>query len=820
MSNLRVDELESLATGRTIPVDKLDTGVREDLANPVKGAAMVAYEGGTVADKLDEIVSGAVTEPLVDAKVVTHNEDANSHPELRTRIVSEVSSHVTAEADRAEVARDAAEDAVQYDYLTDTNTTLNAITGMVSGQTAFVRATEVRYKYSGSAWFSEGLSPTAAKMDKAGPRQGVLYAMAASIAVNTAAKTITISGRVRSGERSILLSNAVLDYSALAASGQVLADLGSGAVSVVGQPNGVVTAGKAAIFQINPETGILTGTLDGYTLNGVPMTGLSGLRRGSLGYGVASSLAVNTSAKTITFASGLRVLTDGGMLTTSSQILSYSSLIDLRYLLYGPDGFYFSTGEGLASVTEERILIGSFDTATGYFAYLPTPYTVNGVEIGPRGGLRYAMALTLPDRFNFDFNLGKLVVGEYNPVLVEGTRVMMTPGEVDLTTVNMDVWGVVLVDRSTGAVSVATTGGAYDRALLVVGGFRRDQKRVSGFDNYSINGVPNNQKEGEGRFANVTLGWDLPGVYTAPEMPSYQAGQPIFLSNLKSADVYAWYDDLVDDHSDYITKTHLGDDDTGLPIYEYRFSPLRPTVTNGSPDTVRVLMDAGIHPEPLSPIYLYHVMDQIANHWDSSPLLEALRFGVEFSIVPVVCPWALDNRSRRNSNGVDINRNFPVGWKHVPAPDVYSGGPYPLSEPETQYIYALMQDFKPQIYSNGHTFGTVATGRGVWCAVGNDHNGWFLDLGTSAGSRMLRKWVRDYSWVSNPETFVDVSGGFPVVGSATRAASSLGALSYDIEVNQRLPDVSDSTAGDPRALRIAVEWSINLLVMILRKHIR
>lgn len=85
-----------------------DANLRQELANPGKGAAMVAYQGGSVADKLDEIVSGAVTEPLVDAKVLAHNHDVNSHPELRARIVSEVTSHVTAEADRAEAASNAA----------------------------------------------------------------------------------------------------------------------------------------------------------------------------------------------------------------------------------------------------------------------------------------------------------------------------------------------------------------------------------------------------------------------------------------------------------------------------------------------------------------------------------------------------------------------------------------------------------------------------------------------------------------------------------------------------------------------------------------
>lgn len=78
-----------------------------DLSDPDKGAAMVAYEGGTVADKLDEIVSGAVTEPFVDEKVDGHNSDANAHPELRAEIDGQVAV-AEAAADRAETASDAA----------------------------------------------------------------------------------------------------------------------------------------------------------------------------------------------------------------------------------------------------------------------------------------------------------------------------------------------------------------------------------------------------------------------------------------------------------------------------------------------------------------------------------------------------------------------------------------------------------------------------------------------------------------------------------------------------------------------------------------
>jgi hypothetical protein len=64
--------------------------------DPSKGATLVGYQDGTVADKLAEIVSGAVTEPLVDAKIAEHNGDAGAHPAF--------SAFITSEADRAEAA--------------------------------------------------------------------------------------------------------------------------------------------------------------------------------------------------------------------------------------------------------------------------------------------------------------------------------------------------------------------------------------------------------------------------------------------------------------------------------------------------------------------------------------------------------------------------------------------------------------------------------------------------------------------------------------------------------------------------------------------
>lgn len=56
MSKLRVDELESLATGRTISVDNIDAGLRQDLASPDKGAAMVA-RGVVAVDSIADLLA-------------------------------------------------------------------------------------------------------------------------------------------------------------------------------------------------------------------------------------------------------------------------------------------------------------------------------------------------------------------------------------------------------------------------------------------------------------------------------------------------------------------------------------------------------------------------------------------------------------------------------------------------------------------------------------------------------------------------------------------------------------------------------------------
>lgn len=73
--------------------------------------------------------------------------------------------------------------------------------------------------------------------------------------------------------------------------------------------------------------------------------------------------------------------------------------------------------------------------------------------------------------------------------------------------------------------------------------------------------------------------------------------------------------------------------------------------------------------------------------------------------IPALNPDGVLNFSRHNGNGVDLNRNMPTkDWiKNSPGEKYYSG-PTAASEPETQILLAIIEEFRPEFILSLHSW--------------------------------------------------------------------------------------------------------------------
>lgn len=219
-----------------------------------------------------------------------------------------------------------------------------------------------------------------------------------------------------------------------------------------------------------------------------------------------------------------------------------------------------------------------------------------------------------------------------------------------------------------------------------------------------------------------------------------------------AAQLYALYDALVTTYPDYITKTLIATEASvsALPVYRYDFSPPIPKLEgendqgNVTTPNPKIFISTGIHNEVSAVFNALRFFTSLCNNWKTNELLSALRWNVHFVVVPLVNPWGFENSSRYNSNNVDLNRNFTLGWETGD----YKGTAA-LSEVESQAIddIATAEDFIFAIDS--HNFATFEYGDKIMYMISHE-----VDNGrTDKFKRNLLKFgnlklMRDFAFVS------------------------------------------------------------------------
>jgi murein peptide amidase A len=72
--------------------------------------------------------------------------------------------------------------------------------------------------------------------------------------------------------------------------------------------------------------------------------------------------------------------------------------------------------------------------------------------------------------------------------------------------------------------------------------------------------------------------------------------------------------------------------------------------------------------------------------------------GTQLWAIDTVNPDGLRAHTRKNSRGVDLNRNFPYRWRgNVPHSSGYYPGPRPASEPETRAVMMFVRRIQPDL---------------------------------------------------------------------------------------------------------------------------
>jgi murein peptide amidase A len=111
---------------------------------------------------------------------------------------------------------------------------------------------------------------------------------------------------------------------------------------------------------------------------------------------------------------------------------------------------------------------------------------------------------------------------------------------------------------------------------------------------------------------------------------------------------------------------------------------IRAVETGDLDATQRALVVGCIHGNEPAGIAVANVLARVA------PTSE-----LDLWIVPVLNPDGVAARTRGNARGVDLNRNFPWGWRRLRG--VFYSGPKPLSEPESRAASHLIARIDPLV---------------------------------------------------------------------------------------------------------------------------
>jgi hypothetical protein len=223
----------------------------------------------------------------------------------------------------------------------------------------------------------------------------------------------------------------------------------------------------------------------------------------------------------------------------------------------------------------------------------------------------------------------------------------------------------------------------------------------------------------------------------------------------------------------------------------------------------------GTHPEYTSIMDLWRTMAIICENWASDPNLEALRWDVEFYVLPCEGAYVVKSGQRTNYNGVDLNRNMPTGlWKSSNSGTTQYSGPTAGSEYESKVLIEVFNQVKPHILIDHHNANS-GIGKNMVYITSLLQKG--VDIGAAHISAMTARWKARYSNIMPQD---DTIFGFAQLtqeeGTRGGWACEQGALGFTYESNEQIYYASGSNTST--VATIATDGFLNFLLRVCKTY--
>lgn len=213
---------------------------------------------------------------------------------------------------------------------------------------------------------------------------------------------------------------------------------------------------------------------------------------------------------------------------------------------------------------------------------------------------------------------------------------------------------------------------------------------------------------------------------------------------------------------------------------------------SGAPKT-RMLIDGTMHArEWIAAMVTTCVADRLVRDYDRDPAIRAFVDSTELWVVPVVNPdgyqytWTgkrFWRKNRRGDFGVDLNRNFGVGWggdgsSTSKRSEVYRGE-REFSEPESRAIRDFAKREQVALHVDFHAYGQLVLYPWGYTASPAKDRDRFAAVGDRVASALFAPHGTRYSLMQSVQLY-------PASGTMTDwVYGEVGALSYTIELRPK-----------------------------------